>query len=191
MSETEDPRLERYLRDKLGEALPDDPDGRDRVIEALHSAKAPRRPGWLSWWIEPRILALAPVPAVLAAVALVLGGTMLGRGLAPRRPPADVPPAHLEAAAPGDQLVRFAFHAPRAEHVVLVGDFNGWDPQATPMRHGGGDTWTVAVGLPRGRHLYAFVVDGHWAPDPGAPLAPEDDFGMPNSVVLVGESSSI
>jgi len=191
MNESEDPRLETYLREKLSEPLPADPAGPERIVETLRSARAPRRLTPLTWWIEPRLIMLAPLPAALAAVALVLIGMMAGRGGVTGRPPAVAPQAEVEGASAGDQLVRFAFHAPRAERVVLVGDFNGWDPQATPMRHAGGDTWTVSVSLPRGRHLYAFVVDGRWAPDPGAPLAPEDDFGVPNSVVLVGESPSI
>jgi hypothetical protein len=49
----------------------------------------------------------------------------------------------------------------------------------------------VDVPLAPGRHLYAFVVDGtRWTPDPNAPLAPGDDFGAPNSVIMVGEKAS-
>jgi hypothetical protein len=54
-----------------------------------------------------------------------------------------------------------------------------------------GGTWSVVVPLSAGRHEYAFVVDGkQWLPDPSAPLAPVDGLGAPNSVVLVGGSSS-
>jgi len=79
--------------------------------------------------------------------------------------------------------------------VALVGDFNDWNAAATPMaRTPTGGTWSVALPLKPGRHVYAFVVDGvngvQWVTDPGAPLAPADGFGTPNSVVLVGGSSS-
>ena len=50
----------------------------------------------------------------------------------------------------------------------------------------GRTTWSVAVQLPAGRHVYAFVVDGDaWVADPQAPLAPEQWYGQRNSVVIV------
>ena len=48
--------------------------------------------------------------------------------------------------------------------------------------------WTVTLPLSAGRHLYAFVVDGSWIPDPRAPLAPDGGFGHANSVKIVGGS---
>jgi 1,4-alpha-glucan branching enzyme len=69
----------------------------------------------------------------------------------------------------------------------VAGDFNSWDAAATPMAHAGsGDLWIVRVELPRGVHLYSFVLDGReWRPDPSAPLAADDAFGGRNSVVVV------
>jgi 1,4-alpha-glucan branching enzyme len=87
--------------------------------------------------------------------------------------------------------VRFALVAPGASRVSLVGDFNRWDASATPMRQlGDGRLWIVEVPLPPGRHVYAFVVDGDVTPDPSAPRAGEEDFGVPSSVVLVGNRGS-
>ena len=84
-------------------------------------------------------------------------------------------------------MVRFLFVAPYASRVSLVGDFNGWNPSSMPMsRSGDGRAWMVDVPLAVGRHVYAFIVDGDLAPDPAAPRAGDDDFGVPSSVVLVG-----
>ena len=84
------------------------------------------------------------------------------------------------------QQVQFMFVAPAATRVALVGEFNDWDQAATPMARAGGGAWHVALPLARGRHVYAFVVDGSsWVADPQAPLAPERWFGAQNSVVLV------
>jgi hypothetical protein len=84
------------------------------------------------------------------------------------------------------QQVQFMFVAPAANRVALVGEFNDWDPTATPMARASGGAWHVALPLTRGRHVYAFVVDGSsWVADPQAPLAPERWFGARNSVVLV------
>jgi hypothetical protein len=82
--------------------------------------------------------------------------------------------------------VQFMLVAPSANRVALVGEFNDWDPAATPMLRVPGGAWHVALPLNTGRHVYAFVVDGTaWVADPQAPLAPERWFGARNSVLLV------
>jgi len=84
--------------------------------------------------------------------------------------------------------VQFVLFLPDARTVTVVGDFNDWDPAATPLtasRPGG--MWVVSVPLTPGRHHYAFVVNGtRWIADPAAPPARDEDFGSPNSVVTVG-----
>jgi Glycogen recognition site of AMP-activated protein kinase len=83
--------------------------------------------------------------------------------------------------------VDFALNEATAERVSVVGDFNHWDVHATPLeRPAAGGEWHAAVRLAPGRHVYAFVVDGvRWEPDPAAPRAVDDDFGSPNSVLMV------
>ncbi|HEX6051657.1 MAG TPA: hypothetical protein VFZ21_20460 [Gemmatimonadaceae bacterium] len=88
-------------------------------------------------------------------------------------------------------LVRFELSAPAASRVALVGSFNRWNPAATPLeRDPATGKWMVALQLPPGRHVYAFVVDGDVTADPAAPRAADADFGTPNSVVLVSGRSS-
>lgn len=82
--------------------------------------------------------------------------------------------------------IRFAFAAPSAHRVSLVGDFNRWNPSAVPMRRSpDGRTWIADVSLAPGRHVFAFAVDGGLRVDPAAPRAVEDDFGVPSSVIVV------
>jgi hypothetical protein len=82
--------------------------------------------------------------------------------------------------------VRFSVVAPHAAHVSIVGDFNHWNPTTLPMRRSAdGQTWEVEVKLPVGRYSYAFLIDGAIAPDPAAPRGSGDDFGTPNSVLMV------
>jgi 1,4-alpha-glucan branching enzyme len=89
--------------------------------------------------------------------------------------------------------VTFVFRAPGASRVSLVGDFNGWDPEAMPLRRAAlGDTWIAQVRLEHGLHAYAFVIDDtDWSADPSAPLAAEASFGRRNSVVVVGEGDAL
>ena len=85
--------------------------------------------------------------------------------------------------------VRFSIRAPSALNVSLVGDFDRWDPAAVPMRRDGdGETWTVDVHLPPGRHVFAYAVDGDLKTDPSAARAVEDDFGVPSSVIVVAST---
>jgi 1,4-alpha-glucan branching enzyme len=56
-----------------------------------------------------------------------------------------------------------------AREVYLAGDFNDWTPNALKMKRVG-DTWVFNVHLSVGKHLYKFIVDGHWIKDPDDPL---------------------
>lgn len=64
--------------------------------------------------------------------------------------------------------VNFICSAPEARQVCLVGDFNGWNPQAHPMNRQPDGRWLLQVPLHHGHHHYAFLVDGKTVLDPGA-----------------------
>ena len=82
--------------------------------------------------------------------------------------------------------VPFVLLAPQAGRVSIVGDFNDWDPAATPLRRAGEHAWWVVVQLRPGRYRYSFVVDGtRWVADPSAPRAADNDFGAESSVVTI------
>jgi hypothetical protein len=90
------------------------------------------------------------------------------------------------------RLVQFVLVAPEASTVTVAGDFNDWNPAATPLQPvRAGGLWMVSLPLSPGRYEYAFIVDGKsWIADPGAPTAVESDFGQASSVVTVGEVRS-
>jgi hypothetical protein len=178
-----DPRLRRAV-DAARRPVPVDPRARARLDHALRreaGGSLLRRA--LRWLLRPTVrlspLGAMGVAAAVAVVALVLG-TWLGAARQ-HRPMAD-------AGTPGDAArVQFVLVAPGASQVSLVGDFNGWNPAATPLRPSGrGGVWTVDVPLKAGRYTYSFLVNGAvWQRDPAAPVAPGDDFGRPSSVILV------
>jgi Glycogen recognition site of AMP-activated protein kinase len=86
------------------------------------------------------------------------------------------------------RAVEFVLRATADSTVAVVGDFNDWDPRATPLRAASDSLWSVVVPLRPGRYRYTFVVDGtRWYRDPSAPRALEDDFGTPTSVITVAQ----
>jgi hypothetical protein len=153
---------------------------RTRVMSAVRrEVAAPTRGGWLS-------------PLVATALAASLAVGVLASPLARSGRPSGAPlePDHASALTVAIRdtllLVRFALIAPRAERVALVGDFNAWQPGATPLvRNAHGGAWVGQAAVARGRHRYAFVVDDtQWVADPAAPaaLAPN---GRPASRLVV------
>jgi 1,4-alpha-glucan branching enzyme len=62
----------------------------------------------------------------------------------------------------------FVCHAPEAQRVSLVGDFNHWNATAAPMRRMPDGRWMASVELPHGYHQYLFLVDGKLVLDPNA-----------------------
>jgi 1,4-alpha-glucan branching enzyme len=84
--------------------------------------------------------------------------------------------------------VQFVLVAPDAKKVAVIGDFNGWDASHAEFqaKHRGGGVWSVTAPVPVGHHRYSFVVDDSlWVADPTAPRAADNDFGLPNSAIVV------
>ncbi|MFL5494938.1 MAG: isoamylase early set domain-containing protein [Gemmatimonadales bacterium] len=87
----------------------------------------------------------------------------------------------------GARPVELRLLVPTGSRVVVVGDFNDWDPAATPLRPAGEPgVWKVELRLKPGRYHYTFLVDQrHWVRDPSEPPVPQTDFGTPMSVLTV------
>jgi len=83
---------------------------------------------------------------------------------------------------------QFVFNNNRARRISVVGDFNRWNPAATPMtRSSDGELWSVTIPIAPGRHMYGFMVDDTLLVlDPRAPKARDPDLGTEGSVVIVG-----
>jgi len=81
--------------------------------------------------------------------------------------------------------VDFFCDAPEAEGVRLVGDFNGWDLAATPMRRMPDGRWMASLELPHSHHQYLFLVDGAPKLDPKASGTVHNDCNQPVSLIAV------
>jgi 1,4-alpha-glucan branching enzyme len=79
--------------------------------------------------------------------------------------------------------VKFSFESANAREVLLLGDFNNWDPQAHPMKNDGNGRWNRTVMIPFGKYEYKFLADGQWLLDPCNDQRCPNCFGGDNSVL--------
>ena len=90
---------------------------------------------------------------------------------------------------PGQTLnlrsMNFICNAPQAKSVSLVGDFNQWNPSASPMKQMPDGAWLINVELKHGHHRYAFLVDGVLTLDPRAQGITRDDQNQRVSLIPV------
>jgi hypothetical protein len=144
-------------------------------------------------WVSRRAewLATGALLTIAAVTIVVLRMTVQ----VPVTPEHDTRATHAQGVVSGTDLthgtgVRFTFSAPEAQSVTVAGTFNGWDTHATPLHREAGGVWSVSVPLDAGRYAYMFVVDGkRWVLDPSAARDASDDFGTPNSVVMVASAT--
>jgi hypothetical protein len=167
-----DERLEQIARE-LRRPVALSPDLEKRVLRRIEGeGHAPLRHVRAARW----------VPWIAVAAVLVLAAGVTFRAL---HPPARPAPVALSSGVP--RTVQFRLVSPASSRVTVVGDFNNWDPQASPLARGSDrGIWSVRIALPPGRYRYTFLVDGtHWVPDPSEPPAVGDDFDTPTSVITV------
>ena len=129
------------------------------------------------WLTAPQAVtvSLRPVYSLIVGVLLV---ALLWR--APESGPSPLPGAY-------EGVAQFVARFPEAHSVAVVGPFNDWRPEATPLSDDDHDgVWDARVILPTGSHEYMFVVDGErWVSDPMAGRYVDDGFGRQNAVMEV------
>jgi hypothetical protein len=95
-------------------------------------------------------------------------------------------PAMLKRQRDTSGKVKLTFALPDSgQPVSVVGDFNGWDPMATPLKRRSNGTRSVSVVLPPGRP-YAFryrTEAGEYFDDHDADVLSPNGFGETHSVV--------
>ena len=83
---------------------------------------------------------------------------------------------------------RVTFELPagtEADAAAVVGDFNGWDESATPMRRKRDGSFDATISLKPGqRYHFRYVLDGdRWDNDPSADAYVPNPFGGEDSVL--------
>ncbi len=76
-------------------------------------------------------------------------------------------------------------HAPEAEQVWLIGDFNNWQTNASPMARQPDGRWMTSLELSHGYHQYVFLVDGKRVLDPNATGKAKDSHNEAVSLLAV------
>ena len=76
-----------------------------------------------------------------------------------------------EKKEPDDGLIPMTFSykfekGKQPKDVLLCGSFTGWKDKYTLTYDPFGEKWTVTVRLPKGKHLYKYIVDNNWIINP-------------------------
>lgn len=183
-----------YIAREARRPVVTDPAAKERILAAVRAEPLPRRRSAI--WervLAPRSFTLSPMTSSLIAAGLVGIGVLAGALGSNRdgRLTVGQPTAVAQRLPVSDTVIKFVFVAPNAGKVSLVGDFNDWDETRSPMMRADKDgLWSVTLPLSVGRHVYAYVVDGTWHPDPKAPMT-GDGFGHMNSVKVVSKGSTL
>ncbi len=81
--------------------------------------------------------------------------------------------------------VEFVVAAAGARNVRIAGDFNGWNPDRTPMQPLRDGAYWVRLPLGPGEYRYRYVIDGQWLRDPANPRLEANPYGELNSVLVL------
>lgn len=85
-------------------------------------------------------------------------------------------------------VVKVTFELPseiEAKQAVVVGEFNGWDPSATPMKRKKDGSFSTALTLESGKeYRYKFYLDGQrWENDSNPDRLVPNTFGTLDSLI--------
>ena len=164
------------------------------VMNAVRALPRHRHGTW-AHALRPRTITVSPLISGIAATVLFAIALSAGHAIGALRTSraGNARPEVISDRNPGPhsatrRAVQFVLVAPTARKVQVVGDFNDWDAShgEYSAQHRGGGVWSVTAAIPEGHHRYSFVVDDSlWVADPTAPKVIDDDYGMPNSALVV------
>ena len=141
---------------------------------------APQAPALVAQPVAPKAEAPAAKPApVVTAQAPAAPAPQAAAAM-------DAKLSHYYGVNQISDAVVFVTLYPRANSVHLAGDFNNWQPSASPMqRIGDTGVWQTKLKLSQGMYRYRLVVDGQWQQDPYNERTEVNPYGEYNSVVEI------
>ena len=81
--------------------------------------------------------------------------------------------------------VTFSLDIPKANSVIVVGDFNDWQTNGHTLKRNKQGVWTTTLNLPPGTYQYRFLVDGEWCDDPNCAVRMDNPYGSQNNAIVV------
>jgi 1,4-alpha-glucan branching enzyme len=89
---------------------------------------------------------------------------------------------------PKRRKVIFSLESLHAGEVILMGDFNQWNPKKHPMKKDNNGVWKKTTLLFPGKYEYRFLVDNQWENDPENNQTCLNRFGSKNNFIVVPSS---
>lgn len=83
------------------------------------------------------------------------------------------------------RTVKLTFKHDTHGPVFVVGTFNGWNTDASPMKKGRNGAWQATLRLLDGEHEFRYFAGGHWFTDYAADGVVPNGFGGFNSLLTV------
>lgn len=137
--------------------------------------------------IAPGIPATTPTAAAQnGATQSILQPTASAVHPAPQRPGLKEKLDKIYGIRPTTAGILFVQPATGSARVGVAGDFNNWNPSATPLtRNEELGVWQACIRIPPGRYRYRLVVDGQWVQDPYNTNTETNPFGELNNILEV------
>jgi hypothetical protein len=163
------------------------------LIESVMARIQPKRLGWWKKFWRSLQIPIFVTPLKAASVGASATALMLvALVFLSRAPEKGKVASIIQGIDTGSAGVMFSLDMPGASTVEVIGSFNRWSPEGFQMqwdeRH---ELWILSVQLDRGRHEYAFLVDGRIiVSDPKALMNQEDGFGNRNSILIIEGDNS-
>ncbi len=86
----------------------------------------------------------------------------------------------------------FQYQSTNANIVTIAGDFNNWNPYSHQLKHRGAGSFEIELELsPQEIHLYSFIQDGIWVPDPNNKKQFVNDINRPVNGFYADQENSI
>jgi 1,4-alpha-glucan branching enzyme len=84
-----------------------------------------------------------------------------------------------------ERRVQIVVNAPRANEVILTGNFTQWSKGGIRLKKGAAGQWSTTLSLSPGEYQYRLLIDGVWCDDPTARRQVPNEFGGTNCLLEV------
>jgi hypothetical protein len=158
------------------------------LIESVMSRIQPKRLGWWRRFWRPLQIPISVTPLKVASVGASATALMLvALVFLLQAPEKGKVASTIQGIDTGTAPVMFSLDMPSASTVEVIGSFNRWRPEGFQMEWDERrELWVLSIQLERGKHEYAFLVDGRVIiSDPRALMNQDDGFGNKNSILFI------